>query len=94
MGASRPWPDALEAFNGERTMTGKAIAEYFEPLRVWLEAENLKNKVHVGWTASDSKLQWNQKIDKLFYYKFLSFLQSVYPLKEISATSLMATFKT
>uniref|UniRef100_T1PCB8 Angiotensin-converting enzyme n=1 Tax=Musca domestica TaxID=7370 RepID=T1PCB8_MUSDO len=53
LGASKPWPDALEAFNGERTMTGKAIAEYFEPLRVWLEAENLKNNVPIGWTKSD-----------------------------------------
>ncbi|XP_033235956.1 angiotensin-converting enzyme-like [Drosophila pseudoobscura] len=53
MGASKPWPDALEAFNGERIMSGKAIAEYFEPLRVWLEAENIKNSVHIGWTASD-----------------------------------------
>lgn len=55
LGASKPWPDALEAFNGERTMSGKAIAEYFEPLRVWLEAENKKNNVHIGWTPSDSK---------------------------------------
>ncbi|XP_013104589.2 angiotensin-converting enzyme [Stomoxys calcitrans] len=53
MGASKPWPDALEAFNGERTMTGKAIAEYFEPLRVWLEQENAKNNVVIGWTKSD-----------------------------------------
>jgi len=56
MGASKPWPDALEAFNGERIMSGKPIAEYFEPLRVWLEAENIKNNVHIGWTSSDSKL--------------------------------------
>lgn len=55
LGASKPWPDALEAFNGERVMSGKAIAEFFEPLRVWLEAENIKNNVHIGWTASDSK---------------------------------------
>ncbi|XP_037709242.1 angiotensin-converting enzyme [Drosophila subpulchrella] len=53
MGASKPWPDALEAFNGERIMSGKPIAEYFEPLRVWLEAENIKNNVHIGWTTSD-----------------------------------------
>ncbi|XP_060649906.1 angiotensin-converting enzyme [Drosophila nasuta] len=53
LGASKPWPDALEAFNGERIMSGKAIAEFFEPLRVWLEAENIKNNVHIGWTASD-----------------------------------------
>ncbi|XP_043950381.1 angiotensin-converting enzyme [Drosophila biarmipes] len=53
MGSSKPWPDALEAFSGERIMSGKAIAEYFEPLRVWLEAENIKNNVHIGWTTSD-----------------------------------------
>ncbi|XP_067620158.1 angiotensin-converting enzyme [Eurosta solidaginis] len=53
LGASKPWPDALEAFNGERTMSGSAIAEYFEPLRVWLEAENKKNNVPIGWTKSD-----------------------------------------
>ncbi|XP_036345745.1 angiotensin-converting enzyme-like, partial [Rhagoletis pomonella] len=53
LGASKPWPDALEAFNGERTMSGKAIAEYFEPLRIWLEEENQKNNVHIGWTTSD-----------------------------------------
>ncbi|KAH8417428.1 hypothetical protein KR222_001160, partial [Zaprionus bogoriensis] len=57
LGASKPWPDALEAFNGERVMSGKAIAEFFEPLRVWLEAENIKNNVHIGWTASDSEYQ-------------------------------------
>lgn len=55
MGASKPWPDAMEAFNGERTMTGNAIAEYFEPLIVWLEEENKKNNVTIGWTTSDSK---------------------------------------
>ena len=55
MGASKPWPDAMEVFTGERKMTGKAIAEYFEPLTKWLAAENEKNKVHIGWTRSDSE---------------------------------------
>jgi len=53
MGASKPWPDALEVFNGERIMSGDAIAEYFEPLRIWLEAENIKNNVPIGWTPSN-----------------------------------------
>ncbi|XP_055907683.1 angiotensin-converting enzyme-like [Eupeodes corollae] len=53
MGASKPWPDAMEAFTGERKMSGKAIAEYFEPLRVWLEAENQRNNVHIGWSKSN-----------------------------------------
>lgn len=40
MGASKPWPDALEAFTGTRTMDGSAILEYFQPLMVYLEEEN------------------------------------------------------
>ncbi len=40
MGASKPWPDALEAFTGTRDMDGSAIIEYFAPLMTYLEAEN------------------------------------------------------
>lgn len=56
MGASKPWPDAMEVFTGERKMTGKAIAEYFAPLTQWLETENKKNNVFIGWTKSDSTI--------------------------------------
>ena len=40
MGASRPWPDALEAFTGERQMSGEALMEYFAPLKTWLDEQN------------------------------------------------------
>ncbi|HEX8302187.1 M2 family metallopeptidase [Sphingomonas sp.] len=40
MGASKPWPDALEAFTGSRQMSGKAMAEYFAPLKKWLDKQN------------------------------------------------------
>ena len=40
MGASRPWPDALEAFTGSREMSGKAMVEYFAPLKAWLDEQN------------------------------------------------------
>ena len=40
MGASKPWPDALEAFTGERQMSGEAMVEYFAPLMDWLEEQN------------------------------------------------------
>jgi peptidyl-dipeptidase A len=40
MGASKPWPDALEAFTGSREMSGKAMAEYFAPLKEWLDEQN------------------------------------------------------
>jgi peptidyl-dipeptidase A len=47
MGASKPWPDALEAFTGERQMSGKAMVEYFAPLKAWLDEQN-KDKPQ-GW---------------------------------------------
>ena len=40
MGASKPWPDALEAFTGSRRMSGEAMVEYFAPLLEWLEEQN------------------------------------------------------
>jgi peptidyl-dipeptidase A len=40
MGASKPWPDALEAFTGTRQMSGKALVDYFAPLKAWLDEQN------------------------------------------------------
>jgi peptidyl-dipeptidase A len=40
MGASRPWPDALEAFTGTRQMDGGAMARYFQPLMSWMQEQN------------------------------------------------------
>jgi peptidyl-dipeptidase A len=40
MGASKPWPDALEAFTGSREMSGKSMVRYFAPLTKWLAAQN------------------------------------------------------
>ena len=40
MGASRPWPDALEAIAGTRQMDATAILDYFAPLADWLEEQN------------------------------------------------------
>ncbi len=47
MGASEPWPDALEAFTGERQMNGTAMVEYFAPLMAWLEEQNKGEEA--GW---------------------------------------------
>ncbi len=47
MGASRPWPDALEALTGQREMDATAIRDYFAPLQKWLDEQN-KGKP-VGW---------------------------------------------
>jgi peptidyl-dipeptidase A len=47
MGASKPWPDALEAFTGTRQMDGSAIVAYFAPLMTYLEEENKGRQC--GW---------------------------------------------
>lgn len=40
MGASKPWPDALQTFTGSREISGKAMMEYFAPLKKWLDEQN------------------------------------------------------
>ncbi|XP_050519658.1 angiotensin-converting enzyme-like [Diabrotica virgifera virgifera] len=52
MGASKPWPDAMEALTGQRTMDASGLLEYFKPLTTWLKQENAKNGVQVGWEKS------------------------------------------
>ena len=47
MGASRPWPDALEALTGGREFDATAIRDYFAPLQTWLDEQN-EDKV-CGW---------------------------------------------
>jgi peptidyl-dipeptidase A len=41
MGASKPWPDALEAITQSRTrrMDATAILDYFAPLQAWLDKQ-------------------------------------------------------
>ncbi len=47
MGASKPWPDALEVFTGTREMDGSAVVAYFAPLKEWLDEQN-KDRT-CGW---------------------------------------------
>jgi peptidyl-dipeptidase A len=47
MGASKPWPDALQAFTGKRDIDGTAMIAYFKPLIGWLKTQN-KGK-SCGW---------------------------------------------
>uniref|UniRef100_A0A2M4AJS0 Angiotensin-converting enzyme n=2 Tax=Anopheles triannulatus TaxID=58253 RepID=A0A2M4AJS0_9DIPT len=53
LGASKAWPDAMEVLTGERRMSADAFLEYFQPLYVWLQAENERNGAHIGWTPTD-----------------------------------------
>ncbi len=40
LGASKPWPDALQAFTGKREIDGTAMIAYFKPLMSWLAIQN------------------------------------------------------
>jgi hypothetical protein len=43
LGQSRPWPEALAAFSGERDIDASAIKDYFAPLSTWLDKQNKGN---------------------------------------------------
>ncbi|MBI4264500.1 MAG: M2 family metallopeptidase, partial [Acidobacteria bacterium] len=47
MGASRPWPEVLEALTGQREMDASAMADYYAPLKAWLDEQNTGQKL--GW---------------------------------------------
>jgi len=49
MGASKPWPDALQVLTGQREIDATALPDYFAPLKVWLDEQNEKNGYPVGW---------------------------------------------
>ncbi len=49
MGKSKPWPDELEALTGEKQIDASALADYFAPLKKWLDEQNAKNGYAVGW---------------------------------------------
>ncbi len=47
LGASRPWPDALEKLTGSREIDASAIIDYFQPLIGWLKEQNQGQRC--GW---------------------------------------------
>ncbi|WP_406827990.1 M2 family metallopeptidase [Microbulbifer sp. ARAS458-1] len=47
MGASKPWPDAMEALTGQRELDASAIADYFQPLMEYLQEQNKDRQC--GW---------------------------------------------
>jgi peptidyl-dipeptidase A len=49
LGASKPWPDALEAIAGTRKMDATAMVAYFGPLMAGLKQENASRTC--GWEA-------------------------------------------
>jgi peptidyl-dipeptidase A len=49
LGASKPWPDALAVLTGQHELDATALADYFAPLKVWLDDQNKENGYPVGW---------------------------------------------
>ncbi len=47
LGASKPWPEALEVISGERAMDASAIIDYYAPLSAWLKEQNSGEQC--GW---------------------------------------------
>jgi peptidyl-dipeptidase A len=47
LGASKPWPDAMQALTGQREADASAILDYFAPLRRWLDEQNKGRQC--GW---------------------------------------------
>jgi peptidyl-dipeptidase A len=49
LGQSKPWQDALETLTGEKQMDASALADYFAPLKTWLDEQNKAKDYAVGW---------------------------------------------
>jgi len=49
LGASKPWPEALAVLTGENQLDASALADYFAPLKSWLDAQNKRNNYPTGW---------------------------------------------
>jgi peptidyl-dipeptidase A len=49
LGASKPWPQAMQTLTGQDIADASALADYFAPLKTWLDEENKKNNYPVGW---------------------------------------------
>jgi peptidyl-dipeptidase A len=49
LGLSKPWPEALETLSGEKQMDATALADYFAPLKAWLDEQNKANHYPMGW---------------------------------------------
>ena len=49
MGQSKPWQEALETLTGQKQMDATALADYFAPLKTWLDEQNKAKGYPAGW---------------------------------------------
>lgn len=52
LGASQPWPFALQQLTGQSRMDAGPLLDYFKPLHDWLIEENKRTNEHIGWNGS------------------------------------------
>lgn len=79
LGATKPWPDAIEGLTGQRKMDGVPILEFFKPLYDWLVAENKKTNAPIGW-------------DEDKYGEHKAILNSIFNWFEIIRNTFIANF--
>ena len=53
LGSSKPWKEVIEVMTGVAGMRTEAFREYFKPLEKWLQEENERNGVKVGWKVDN-----------------------------------------
>jgi len=49
LGVSKPWQQALETLTGEKQLDATALADYFAPLKTWLDEQNKALHYEEGW---------------------------------------------
>ncbi|CAG9537992.1 unnamed protein product [Cercopithifilaria johnstoni] len=49
LGSSITWLEALEIITGSKEVDASAMLEYYQPLISWLEEQNSKDNVYIGW---------------------------------------------
>lgn len=49
LGSSKPWPEVMEIFTGQKDMSTSSILKYFEPLSEWLDGYLKDHEIAVGW---------------------------------------------
>ncbi|XP_067687786.1 angiotensin-converting enzyme-like [Haliotis asinina] len=56
LGASQPWPDALQQLTGSRDVSAGSLLEYFSPLMEWLTKQNQGE--NLGW--DEAQINWEE----------------------------------
>jgi peptidyl-dipeptidase A len=83
LGASKPWPQALELISGSPHMDASAILEYFAPLHEWLQQQNKGSQC--GWPDATGLIPDPEGHAPPFAFLYTALLVSVVVLVMIVA---------